>query len=214
MTRRILSVLAVLAVVLSLTGQTAMADTSFNNVASAIATHPYRPVTDQAWQVTSASGSVGAVNEATAESENCTGCTAVALAFQVLIVSNAGPNLTLTNNATSINSVCVRCVSEAVADQWVVAEIGGQIRLTFAGQLQLAALHLEASLLLRFQPARLSSFQTDLDNAVNRILSQDVVEVPSRTPALPVTPAATPAVTPLAQPPSGITITHNEMASP
>lgn len=207
--RKLVVVLLAAAVVL-LTGQPVMADPSgLNNRAFANATQPHPQQRDLAWAVVQLDrSSVTAQNTATAQSHDCQGCVAEAVAFQVDVLSD-GTNLVLTNNATSANFNCETCTAVAIAEQWVVDDIGQPIKLTPAGQLSLLAVHFQLGALMLAPPAQLLAHLTMLVNEVNNILAQDVVVVPGTSP-----PAAVTAAAPLAAPAGGITITHYEQLSP
>jgi hypothetical protein len=175
-----------------------------DNIATAVATQSQPHASAEAWQVTSNTGPTSADNAAEAVSENCTGCRAIALAFQVIIVSYAG-NLALTNNATSINTNCLTCTATSVAEQWVVADTSAQIRLTPAGQFTLALLHLELSLVLRLAPNQAGQVAVEIGNEIGQVLAQDVVVVPGISPPAVVEPLFGG---------TGITITHHVQESP
>lgn len=152
------------------------------NVASAYSSWPQRPSIDEAWMVAGTHWpSVVAVNEADTVTEDCTGCEAAAVAFQVVIASNFS-TLTVTNNASTIQTDCVSCNSAAIAEQWVVGSPTQRLVLTSAGKTALGSVHSELSDLLYSGAAPsqiledMSGFEAQIDN----VLSQDVVAVPEQ----------------------------------
>lgn len=167
---------------------------------------------DLAWSLAQVDlPSVTAVNEATATATDCLTCTAEAVAFQVVLASNTN-TFALTNTATSQNTRCVNCTSVAVAEQWVVGDTGHALRLTFAGQIRLFAIHLELAFWTHVPPAMGLPHILALANQVGEVLANDVVEVPSpQVTPLPATPAVSPLV--LGAPPGGPEITHNVQVS-
>jgi hypothetical protein len=150
------------------------------NVATAYSSWPQRPSVNEAWMVAPTFWpSVVAVNGADALTENCTGCQAAAVAFQVVIASNSS-SLTLTNNATSIQTNCVSCDSAAIAEQWVVASTSQHLLLTSAGRAALASVHSQLSDLLYSgtPPSQIAADMAGFEAEVFNVLSQDVVTAP------------------------------------
>jgi hypothetical protein len=209
---KLATVLAALGLVLAMAGPVG-ADTSGPNLvnqatATTTAGHTYQA--DLAWALAQTEGpSVTATNHADATSHDCTGCVAEAVAFQVVIASDTNLYV-LTNNATSITTNCTKCTTVSVAEQWVVGDTSQQLRITPLGQLELAAVHIQLALWTHLAPPlQALPHILALADEVSNILSQDVVEVPS----IP-TPAATPAVSPLAAPaPSGPQVQHYAQVS-
>jgi hypothetical protein len=150
------------------------------NLASAYSSWPQRPSLNEAWMVASAHWpSVVAVNAADSVTQNCTGCQAAAIAFQVVIASNFN-SLTLTNNATSIQTDCVRCNSVAIAEQWVVGSSSQRLVLTSAGTAALVSIHSQVSDLLYSgaPPLQMTADMSGIEAEVLNVLSQDVVTAP------------------------------------
>lgn len=211
--------LAVFALVFSLAG-TAGADSSAPNLvnqATATVTGVHQDSQDLAWSLAQVNQpSVTAVNDATATATNCLTCTAVAVAFQIVLASNTN-TFTITNNATSMNTNCVNCTTVSVAEQWVVGDTSQQLRLNFIGQWELFAVHLQLAFWSHTPPSLGLPHILALANQVSTILSNDVVEVPTRSAPVPkpaVSPLTTPTVSPLAAPaPSGPQITHYAQVS-
>ena len=89
----------------------------------------------------STAASFTADNEADAAANNCHDCGAVAIGFQVLVVSNANLNtITANNTSEAISSACTRCGVLAGAYQIVVATHTPQ-KLSLAQILGLADIH-------------------------------------------------------------------------
>ncbi len=150
------------------------------NVASAYSVWPQRPSLQEAWMVASTDWpSVVAVNVADSLTENCTGCEAASVAFQVVVASDSG-SLTLTNNASSIQTDCVNCNSVAIAEQWVVASPDQNLLLTSAGTAALASVHSQLSNLLYSgtPPSQITADMSAFEAEVYNVLSQDVVTAP------------------------------------
>ena len=182
------------------------------NQATATATAGHQYQADLAWSLAQTPGpSVTASNAALADSHDCTRCATEAVAFQVVLASNTN-TFVLTNNATSMNTNCETCTAVAVAEQWTVGDTTHQLRITPIGQLMLASVHLQLALYVHFlPPLQALPHILALANEVSTILSNDVVEVPSKsTPAIP-----SPAVSPLAQAPTqvGPTVQHYSQVS-
>jgi hypothetical protein len=204
-------VLVALGLVLAMAGP-AGADTSgssLTNQAVVTVTGTHQDSQDLAWSLAQVDQpEVTAVNEAAATADDCLTCTAEAVAFQVVLASGANI-FTLTNNATSVNTNCVNCTTVSVAEQWVVGD-SSPIRLTFVGQIELFAVHLQLAFWSHVPPAMGLPHILALANQVSNILANDVVEVgPRPSPAIP-----SPAVSPLATPaPSGPVVQHYAQVS-
>jgi hypothetical protein len=97
-----------------------------------------------------APSSVNASNEADATTENCRDCGALAIAFQVVFVSDENlPTITAQNNADATSFSCVRCNNMAEAYQIIVAT-DQQTQLTFQQRLGLDLVHDRLRALLQF----------------------------------------------------------------
>lgn len=185
MFRRLLIVLSVLAVMLSLPLPAAASPSGLHNVARARTSERAPDSSVLAWAVVSVDKrSLTAVNRARASAHHCQGCTAVAVAWQVIIASDTSTYV-LTNNATSINRDCETCTSVAIAEQWVAGDTSEAIQLTAAGQSALAGVNSTVAGLLP-TPAELLAQLPTLEADVGAILSADVVVVP-KTPKTPKT---------------------------
>lgn len=121
------------------------------------------------------SGIVDAGNVATAHARRCTGCQAVALSFQVVLVQQPAEVVVPENLAVSLNEECTGCDAAAGAYQFVVGR-GEPIRLTPSGHEQLARVRGEVA---RLQGAMLSGPETlaragQLADKVRAILVEEV----------------------------------------
>jgi hypothetical protein len=78
-------------------------------------------------------------NEATAVSQNCTGCHTRAVAVQEIILTSTPSTFAPTNTAIAVNYQCTACVTYAYAYQNVISSTPGA-RLSSSGRRQAAAL--------------------------------------------------------------------------
>lgn len=69
-----------------------------------------------------AGGQIVAENSAVAYA-HCVDCRAVAIAFQVVLVSGSAPNLVADNSAEAVNEDCTGCQSLAVAYQFILVTV-------------------------------------------------------------------------------------------
>lgn len=156
------------------------ADGGLTNVAAASATAQVPVVTRSAWSLQQTqSPTIAAENVATATASDCTGCQAAAVAFQVVLASEASV-LEPSNLATATESSCTACSAVAVADQWVVADFDGRIALTLKGRYALEGVRLQ---LLALQQRRASgqdvtAATAQLASQVDDVLTHDVVVEP------------------------------------
>ena len=86
-----------------------------------------------------ANGAVDETNSAYALA-SCTDCQTVALAFQVVLVTNNANVVVPENTAVAYNDQCVECVTYASATQ-IVLGFDGPVRFTSDGRQRLAALY-------------------------------------------------------------------------
>lgn len=208
MSRRLITALAVLAVVMSMSGQVAGASPSgLNNRAHAHTNQRHPADTQFAWAVAEVDRqSVTAQNTARATAHHCDGCNATAVAFQIVVASDTNI-FVLTNTAVAANFNCETCTSVAIAEQWVVGDTDQKLAITPAGQSALEGVQSQVGALLG-TPLTLTADLPTIEAEVDTILSDDIVVVPSPPkkghPALPT-------VTTLAVPvpvPAGPTIQH------
>jgi hypothetical protein len=91
---------------------------------------------------------VTSANIARAESRDCTGCRAIAVALQAVLMTGNPSTVAPTNAAVALNTNCTGCATFAFAYQYVVST-GGPARLSPAGQRTVADLRREAAGLAR-----------------------------------------------------------------
>jgi hypothetical protein len=184
---RLAMVLAVLALVFSLTGTAGANPSGLNNRAHAHTNQHHPADTQFAWAVAEVDKhAVTAQNIALATAHHCDGCQATAVAFQVVIASDTNI-FVLTNSATSLQFQCETCTSVAIAEQWVVGDTSEKIALTPAGQAALQGVQSQVGALLS-TPLQLDADLPAIEAEVDAILSADIVIVPSPTPKKAVTP--------------------------
>jgi hypothetical protein len=107
-----------------------------DNVATAIVEQDGATAFDFAWDVAKQRrGDVTHRNEANAAAR-CTGCEATAIAFQIVIASNAG-TVGPINQAVALNHQCTACTVVAEARQFVRV-FDRPVRLTGAGRSELS----------------------------------------------------------------------------
>jgi putative peptide zinc metalloprotease protein len=104
-----------------------------DNIATAIIEQDGGEAFDFAWDVSRQYGGVVDQLNSAEAAARCTGCSATAIAFQVLIVSGAPSSVAPINKAVALNQGCTECVAVAEARQFVrVTE--APARLTAAGR--------------------------------------------------------------------------------
>jgi type II secretory pathway pseudopilin PulG len=91
---------------------------------------------------------VTSANIARAESKDCTGCRAVAVALQAVLMTGNPSTVTPTNAAIALNTNCTHCATFAFAYQYVVST-GGPARLSPDGYRAIGQLRREAADLAR-----------------------------------------------------------------
>ena len=121
---------------------------------------------------------VDSANVAVAHARGCTGCQAVALSFQIVLLQQPVHTIEPENLAVSLNEECTGCDAAAGAYQFVVGR-GEPIRLTPSGYRELAQVRAEVA---RLQALRLSGPATvaradSLADEVRAILAKQVKPV-------------------------------------
>lgn len=92
--------------------------------------------------------SVTSSNLALAKPSSCTGCEAIAVAYQAVIVTGNPSEVSPTNAAVAVNTECTSCGAFAYAYQYVVSADPGS-HLSSAGQGRISAIRAEAAQLAR-----------------------------------------------------------------
>ena len=119
---------------------------------------------------------VTSANVARAHAHDCTGCQAVAVAFQAVFLTGHPHVVTPTNLAEAVNENCTSCASVAWAFQYTVTT-DGPTHLSAAGRQALAAVRqdvadtLAADLTLDQFIARMNAAQAEFQ----RIVNEDIV---------------------------------------
>jgi type II secretory pathway pseudopilin PulG len=120
-----------------------------NNVVVANATSERPTVIRSSLDASQTGGDeVTSANIARAESKDCTGCRAVAVALQAVLMTGNPSTVTPTNAAVALNTNCTRCATFAFAYQYVVST-GGPAHLSPDGYRAIAQLRREAADLAR-----------------------------------------------------------------
>jgi hypothetical protein len=170
---------------------------SYDNSAKAISPYDYYHAFDLKFELRQSSPSVlTADNSATALTENCHDCGALAIGFQVVFVNDQ--NLTAinaSNNADATSYACVRCTNMAEAYQIIVAS-DTQSQLTWE---QTAALYrVDASLAALQRPGltpdQIQSKSDALANLAVSIVSNPDYGISSAAGPLARTSALSPAI--------------------
>ena len=91
---------------------------------------------DFAWDISTQRGGVVVQANKAHAAGRCTGCEATAIAFQIVIASNAN-RVAPTNEAVALNLECTRCEVVAEARQFVRV-VDAPVRITPAGRRELA----------------------------------------------------------------------------
>jgi hypothetical protein len=203
LSRRLLIVLSVLAIVFSLPASAAGASTSpngLNNRAHAHTNQRHPADTQFAWAVAEVDRpSVTAQNTALATAHHCDGCQTTAVAFQIVVASDTNI-FVLTNTAVAANFNCETCTSVAIAEQWVVGDTSEKLTITPAGQAALQGVQSQVGALLG-TPLQLDAELPAIEAEVDGILSADIVVVPPpvKKPVTPLTLAAPAPAPPIIQ---------------
>jgi putative peptide zinc metalloprotease protein len=139
---------------------------------------------------------------------SCTGCAAVAVGFQVVLVTGDNHVAVPQNISAAVNSDCVNCLTYALATQLFVTLDGP---LSEAGPQQISALWREiASFGTHITEVPLSEIRSRLTAYETQIL--EIIE--KEQGPLAGTPAATPTATPSGGPSPSGTVTPSDLASP
>lgn len=115
-------------------------------------------------------------NVARALSHDCTGCQAIAVAFQAVLMTGDPHVVTPLNFARAENVNCTGCASFAFAFQYVVST-GGPAHLSAEGLQQIAALRqeVEADLATDLTPQDLDARLTAIGARFKDIVNADIV---------------------------------------
>ncbi len=139
------------------------------------------------------SGVVDTTNEAYAFA-SCTGCAAVAIGFQVVLIVGQADVIVPQNLSAAVNYNCIQCVTYALASQLVVTLEGP---LSGASMAELSELWTEIAEYGATIPNRpLSEIQSALDRYKDRILSIISADPASGVQNGSVTPTPSPSTTP------------------
>ena len=178
--RRLTAVLTVTIALLGLGALPAVAGGP-NNLASSNATaHAAGAATfDTNWSmVVGATGTdeVTSANVARAVAHDCTGCQAIAVAFQAVLVTDDADTVAPRNLALATNERCTGCAAFAFAYQYVVST-GGPAHLSPAGYRGVAALRREVAddLAADMTPEELNARLTDVGHRFQALVDQEIV---------------------------------------
>jgi hypothetical protein len=133
---------------------------------------------DTNWRmVVAATGTdeVTSANVARAVAHDCTGCQAIAVAFQAVLVTSDADTVTPRNLAVATNERCTGCASFAFAFQYVVAT-GGPAHLSPSGYQGVAALRQEVAddLATDLTPEELNARLTDVGHRFQALVDSEV----------------------------------------
>lgn len=119
---------------------------------------------------------VTSANVARAVSHDCTGCQAIAVAFQAVLMTGDPHVVTPRNIAVAANLRCNGCASFAFAFQYVVST-GGPAHLSPEGHQQVAALRQEIldDLATDLTPADLAARLDDIGARFKAVVDADIV---------------------------------------
>ena len=120
---------------------------------------------------------VTSANVARAVAHNCTGCQAIAVAFQAVLVTGNPDTVTPRNIAFAENQSCDGCASFAFAFQYVVST-GGPAHLSPQGHQQVAALRqeVEQDLATDLTPEDLNARLEDIGTRFKAAVDDDIVK--------------------------------------
>src|SRR3954470_16288289 len=135
---------------------------------------------DTNWRmVVAATGTdeVTSANVARAVAHDCTGCQAIAVAFQAVLMTGNPDTVTPRNIAFAENQTCDGCASFAFAFQYVVST-GGPAHLSAQGNQQVAALRREVQqdLATDLTPADLNARLEDIGARFKAVVDNDIVK--------------------------------------
>jgi putative peptide zinc metalloprotease protein len=119
---------------------------------------------------------VTSANVATAVARDCTGCQAIAVAFQAVLVTGNPHTVAPRNLAVATNVRCTGCASFAFAFQYVVST-GGPAHISPAGLQGIEALRREVGndLATDLTPEDLNARLTDIGNRFQALVNSEIV---------------------------------------
>src|SRR3954464_13462022 len=179
--RRVIAVLTLASALLGLGALPAVAGGPNNLVLSDATVDATGAATfdTHASMVTGATGTdeVTSTNIARAVAHDCTGCQAIAVAFQAVLVTGNPDTATPRNIAFAENQTCDGCASFAFAFQYVVST-GGPAHLSAQGNQQVAALRREVQqdLATDLTPADLNARLEDIGARFKAVVDNDIVK--------------------------------------
>jgi hypothetical protein len=120
---------------------------------------------------------VTSANVARAVAHDCTGCQAIAVAFQAVLVTGNPHTVTPRNIAFAENQTCDGCASFAFAFQYVVST-NGPAHLSAQGNQQVAALRqeVEQDLATDLTPADLNARLEDVGARFKAVVDNEIVK--------------------------------------
>jgi hypothetical protein len=124
---------------------------------------------------------VTSANVARAVAHDCTGCQAVAVAFQAVLVTGNPRTVAPRNIAYANNVRCTGCAAFAFAFQYVVST-GGPARLSPAGMQGIQALRREVAddLATDLTPDELNARLTDIGDRFQALVDREIVRTGGR----------------------------------
>jgi hypothetical protein len=124
---------------------------------------------------------VTSANVARAVAHDCTGCQAIAVAFQAVLVTGDPDTVTPRNIAVAENQSCNACASFAFAFQYVLST-GGPAHLSAEGHQRVAALRQEVQqdLATDLTPEDLATRLEDIGARFKAVVDSDVVRTGGR----------------------------------
>jgi len=119
---------------------------------------------------------VTSANVARAVAHDCTGCQAIAVAFQAVLVTSDADTVTPRNLAVATNERCTSCAAFAFAFQYVVST-GGPAHLSPGGDRGVAALRREVAddLATDLTPEELNARLTDVGHRFQALVDSEIV---------------------------------------
>jgi putative peptide zinc metalloprotease protein len=137
-TRRTLILLALLIALLGAWARPPTASAQ-DNTAVAVNTKDGTAVFKLAFKITRVTGEVVDNTNAAVAFASCTDCQAIAVAFQIVLVTSDPAVVTPVNLALAVNYECTSCIAFASAYQWVLGT-GGPVRFSQEGMMRLTAI--------------------------------------------------------------------------
>jgi hypothetical protein len=119
---------------------------------------------------------VTSANVARAVAHDCSGCQAIAVAFQAVLVTSDADTVAPRNLAVATNESCTGCASFAFAFQYVVST-GGRAHISPAGYQGIADLRREVAddLNTDLTPEELNARLTDVGQRFKALVDQEIV---------------------------------------